>query len=161
MKIDKFNLLVGLFLIVSATSFAIDLPTKVQTTFKKMYPQAASTEWAYEGGYFIATFMMDNQGKNVWFNNKAQWIMTETDVESLEAIPTSVAEAFMNSTMASMRLHYVRVITFPKHPTVIVIDVEEYNSDAEYQLFYAPDGKLLQHFDVTDLGGEIYPGLFE
>ena len=26
--------------------------------------------------------------------------------------------------------------------------------------FYAPDGKLLQSLDVTELGGEIYPGLF-
>lgn len=31
---------------------------------------------------------------------------------------------------------------------------------AEFILFYAPDGKLLQSLDVTELGGEIYPGLF-
>ena len=53
-----------------------------------------------------------------------------------------------------------RIITFPKHPTVIIIEVEQYNSDEEFQLFYAPDGKLLQSLDVTELGGEIYPGLF-
>ena len=43
-----------------------------------------------------------------------------------------------------------------RHPTVIIIEVEQYNSDEEFQLFYAPDGKLLQSLDVTELGGEIY-----
>ena len=85
---------------------------------------------------------------------------TETDVESLEKVPAPVAEAFMSSTMTGMRLRDIRIITFPKHPTVIIIEVEQYNSDEEFQLFYAPDGKLLQSLDVTELGGEIYPGLF-
>ena len=83
-----------------------------------------------------------------------------TDVESLEKVPAPVAEAFMSSTMTGMRLRDIRIITFPKHPTVIIIEVEQYNSDEEFQLFYAPDGKLLQSLDVTELGGEIYPGLF-
>ena len=41
-----------------------------------------------------------------------------------------------------------------------MIEVEEYNTDSEFQLFYAPDGKLLQTLNVSDTGGEIYPGLF-
>ena len=97
---------------------------------------------------------------DVWFNKQAEWVMTETDVESLEKVPAPVAEAFMSSTMTGMRLRDIRIITFPKHPTVIIIEVEQYNSDEEFQLFYAPDGKLLQSLDVTELGGEIYPGLF-
>ena len=49
---------------------------------------------------------------------------------------------------------------FHEQPAVIVIEVEEYNTDSEFQLFYAPDGKLLQTLNVSDTGGEIYPGLF-
>ena len=103
---------------------------------------------------------MDNREIDVWFDENAQWVMTENDVESLEKVPAPVAEAFMESIMSSMRLKDVRIITFPKHPTIIVIEVEVYNSNEEFQLFYAPDGKLLQSLDVTELGGEIYPGLF-
>lgn len=103
---------------------------------------------------------MDNQEIDVWYSNDADWVMTETDVESLEKVPAPVAEAFMESQMAGMRLRDVRIITFPKHPTVIVLEVEQYNSEEEFQLFYAPDGTLLQSLDVTELGGEIYPGLF-
>ena len=41
-----------------------------------------------------------------------------------------------------------------------IIDIEEYNSNREIQLFYAPDGKLLQSLDVSGGDGEIYPELF-
>ena len=36
----------------------------------------------------------------------------------------------------------MRNITFPKHPTVIIIEVEQYNSDEEFQLFYRTDIKI-------------------
>ena len=111
-------------------------------------------------GCYVAEFIADGQEIDVWFNKQAEWVMTETDVESLEKVPAPVAEAFMSSTMTGMRLRDIRIITFPKHPTVIIIEVEQYNSDEEFQLFYAPDGKLFQSLDVTELGGEIYPGLF-
>ena len=42
-------------------------------------------------------------------------------------------------------------------PTVVIIDIEEYNSDREIQLFYAPDGKLLQSLDVSGGDGESIP----
>lgn len=109
----------------------------------------------------MAEFVTDNRETDVWFDENAQWVMTEDDVESLEKIPAPVADAFMKNIMASMRLKDVRIITFPKHPTVIVIEVEGYNSDEEFQLFYSPDGKLRQQLNVSELGGEIYPGLFE
>ena len=135
MKKLKFGILAGLLILLSVSAFAEGrLPANIQTAFLKLYPQATDVEW--------------------------EQIMTETDVESLEKVPAPVAEAFMSSTMTGMRLRDIRIITFPKHPTVIIIEVEQYNSDEEFQLFYAPDGKLLQSLDVTELGGEIYPGLF-
>ena len=132
----------------------------LQTPLLKLYPQATDVEWEQMAGCYVAEFIADGQEIDVWFNKQAEWVMTETDVESLEKVPAPVAEAFMSSTMTGMRLRDIRIITFPKHPTVIIIEVEQYNSDEEFQLFYAPDGKLLQSLDVTELGGEIYPGLF-
>ncbi len=47
---------------------------------------------------------------DVWFNEQAEWVMTETDVESLEKVPAPVAEAFMeSSTMTAMRLRDIRI----------------------------------------------------
>lgn len=162
MKKFRFGFLASLLLLISVSMFADDnLPAKMGTALKKMYPNATNVEWERMADCYVAEFIIDNEEIDVWFNNDAQWVMTETDVESLEKVPTPVAAAFMNSTMAEMRLTDVRIITFPNKPTVIIIETEQYNSDEEFQYFYAPDGTLLQSLDVTELGGEIYPGLFE
>lgn len=150
-----------MLLLVSASAFAKELPAKIQAAFEKMYPQAVNVEWKQMAGCYVAEFVMDNREIDVWFDENAQWVMTENDVESLEKVPAPVAEAFMESIMSSMRLKDVRIITFPKHPTIIVIEVEVYNSNEEFQLFYSPDGKLQQQLNVSELGGEIYPGLFD
>lgn len=161
MRKFRLSLLTSLLLLMSVAAFAKGhLPENVKRAFQKMYPKATDVEWEQMAGCYVAEFIADNQEIDVWLSNDAEWVMTETDVESLEKVPTPVAEAFMNSTMAGMRLRDVRIITFPKRPTVIVMEVQQYNSDEEFQLFYAPDGTLLKSLDVTELGGEIYPGLF-
>ena len=132
MKRFRFCLVAGMLLFISVSTVAKGVPTSIQAAFEKMYPYVAN----------------------------AQWVMMENDVESLEKVPAPVAKAFMESIMASMRLRDVRIVTFPKRPAVIVIEVEGYNSGEEFQLFYAPDGKLQRQLNVSELGGEIYPGLF-
>ena len=77
------------------------------------------------------------------------------------ALNILVAKAFMQTEPPPIQIRYIKIITFPKMPTVVIIDIEEYNSDREIQLFYAPDGKLLQSLDVSGGDGEIYPELFE
>lgn len=161
MRKFRLSLLTSLLLLMSVAVFAKGhLPENVKTAFQKMYPKATDVEWEQMAGCYVAEFIADNQEIDVWLSNDAEWVMTETDVESLEKVPAAVAEAFMKSTMAAMRLRDVRIITFPKRPTVIVMEVQQYNSDEEFQLFYAPNGRLLKSLDVTELGGEIYPGLF-
>lgn len=161
MKKYRFGLLTVLFLLVSVVALADYPPAQTQVAFQTMYPAVEEVEWEKKGDYFIADFVKEGEEIDVWFGAESQWVMTETDVESLEKIPAPVAKAFMKSTLSAMRLTDVRVITFPNQPMVIVIDVEGYNSDEEYQAFYAPDGKILQTLDVSTTGGEIYPGLFD
>ena len=161
MKRFRFYLLVSLLLTFSVTVFADNLPSKVKTAFKNMYPKASNVDWEQIGGYYTADFVMDHHEIDVWFDTNGEWVMTTNDVESLEKIPVPVAEAFMKSIWASMKLKDVRIGTFSKHPTVILIEAEGYNSNEEFQLFYSPDGKLIKSINVSELGGEIYPGLFE
>lgn len=160
MKKFKFSLLAGLLLLISASVFAGNPPTEVQEAFNKMYPEVTNAEWLRKSEYHIAGFISDSQEKDVWFGKDAQWIMTETNVGSLEHVPAPVAKAFMKGETPPIQIRYIKIITFPKMPAVIVIDIEEYNSNKEIQLFYAPDGKLLQSYDVTGGSGEIYPELF-
>ena len=50
-----------------------------------MYPKVTTVEWTHKSDYHIAGFVSDSHEMNAWFGNNAQWIMTETNVESLEA----------------------------------------------------------------------------
>ena len=147
-------------MLISASVCAQNAPEKVQEVFKKMYPKVTNVEWEHRGDYHIAGFVSDSHEMNAWFGNNAQWIMTETNVESLEDVPAPVAKAFMQTETPPIQIRYIKIITFPKKPTVVIIDIEEYNSNREIQLFYAPDGKLLQSLDVSGGDGEIYPELF-
>lgn len=160
MKNFKFSILAAILLLISSGAFAGNLPVSVEKAFKKLYPQVANAEWSRKSDYHIATFILQSQETSVWFGKNARWIMTETNVESLDKIPAPVAKAFMKGETPPLQIRYIKVITFPHMPTVIIIDIKEYNSDKETQLFYAPDGTLLQSYDVSGGGGEIYPELF-
>ena len=138
MKKFNFSLLAGLLLLISASICAENTPEKVQETFKKMYPKVTTVEWMHKSDYHIAGFVSDSHEMNAWFGNNAQWIMTETNVESLEDVPAPVAKAFMQTETPPIQIRYIKII----------------------QLFYAPDGKLLQSLDVSGGDGEIYPELF-
>lgn len=159
----KYNLtyiFTGLLLLISI-SISASNPINLEAALQKLFPNATNVQWSKNHGYDIATFIENQYGINVWFTNKGEWIMTEKDVNSLEAIPEIVAQKFMSSTLSAGRLRYIRVIDLPKQePPVIVIDVQSWNSPEEFQVFYSPDGTLLQTLNVTDTGGIIYPGLF-
>lgn len=62
-----------------------------------MYPKVTTVEWMHKSDYHIAGFVSDSHEMNAWFGNNAQWIMTETNVESLEDVPAPVAKAFMQT----------------------------------------------------------------
>lgn len=159
MKKIKLSLLASLLLLTLSVC-AGNSPAKVQKTFKKMYPEVTDAGWLRKSDYHIAEFSLNNHEMCAWFNDNGKWIMTEMDVESLEEVPVPVAKAFKERETPPIEIDDIRIITFPKMPTVIIIDIEEYNSNKEYQLFYAPDGTLLQTYDVTGGNGEIYPELF-
>ena len=97
MKKLKFNLLTGLLLLISVSVFAAGFPPpdKVQETFQKMYPKVTTVDWQRKGDYHIADIKVDGRELNVWFSDKGKWLMTEVDVESLEAVPAAVAKAFI------------------------------------------------------------------
>ena len=62
-----------------------------------MYPKVTTVEWEHKGDYHIVGFVSDSHDMNVWFGNNARWIMTETNVESLEEVPAPIAKAFMQN----------------------------------------------------------------
>ena len=104
MKRFRFCLVAGMLLFISVSTVAKGVPTSIQAAFEKMYPYVANAQWEQMAGCYVAEFVIDGRETDVWFDENAQWVMMENDVESLEKVPAPVAEAFMESIMASMRL---------------------------------------------------------
>ncbi len=153
---------ISCLLLLAITVHAANPDPAVIANFQKLYPNVTDVTWAQKGGYEIACFMLNGFERNAWFTKKGEWKMTETDFKSLNIIPKPVAQAFWKSTMAAMATQYIRIVTLPDNqPEVIVIDVQAWNSPEEFQLFYSPDGKLLETLNATETGGEIYPDLFD
>ena len=81
---------IALFLLLSTSVFGDTPPGNVQSTFKKMYPKANGVAWSQDDGYYCANFAMNGFTKNVWFNVRGQWVMTQTDLVSLRHFPLSL-----------------------------------------------------------------------
>lgn len=154
-------LLAALMLFIAVPMFADRLPEKVRIVFGQIYPKAQNVQWTEMGGCYVAAFVIDEIPRDVWFTPSAQWVMTENDVESLSDIPQEVTQHFLSSPMAALRLSDIRLITFPNRATVVLIEVEGYNTDSEYQLFYSLDGDLKRTLNTSGGNGEIYPALFD
>ena len=161
MKKLKYAIASLFFLFAITLTINASTPQAVLNAFQKLYPDVTDVVWEKKGTYDIACFMLNGFERNAWFTRDGVWKMTETDFKSLNIIPAPVAKAFWKSTMAAMATQYIRIVTLPDNqPEVIVIDVQAWNSPEEFQLFYSPDGKLLETLNATETGGEIYPDLF-
>ena len=73
-------------LAVSVHLLRKDVFCKYTKSFQKLYPQATDVEWEQMAGCCGREFVQMVE-VDVWFNKQAEWVMTETDVESLEKVP--------------------------------------------------------------------------
>lgn len=154
----KFSLIMVMLLL--SITFSAYTPTNVQAALKKMYPKASDIAWSQDDGYYCANFVMNGFTKNVWFNARAQWQMTQTDLVSLDQLSPELYNAFVMSQYASWVVDDVTMVEFPKWQAIIVIKVGQDNVDIKYQLFYTPKGVLLRIRNVSDMYDILGPATF-
>ena len=92
----KTSLLI-LMLLASISASAGYAPDSVQIALKKMYPTAVGIAWSQDKAYYVADFMMNGFDTKVWFNSDAEWVMKQTDWETLDEVPAAVFNAFAAS----------------------------------------------------------------
>ena len=110
---------ITLFLLLSTSVFGDTPPGNVQATFKKMYPKANGIAWSQDDGYYCANFVMNGFTKNVWFNVRGQWGMTQTDLVSLDRLSPAVYNAFVSGPYASWVVDNVTMVEFPKWQAIL------------------------------------------
>ena len=124
----------------------VKVPEAMSQALKSKYPSAIHVEWEQKGGYFVADCKVDGQEKDVWFNNQAEWQLTETEL-LWNNLPGTVQTSFSASEYAGWKIEEIVLLEYPVVPMQFVIEVEKGN--AEYQLFYSEEGGLLQTKDVS------------
>lgn len=149
-----------LLLMVSVWAWADYAPANVQNAFKKMYPQVAHPDWSKEGNYYVAGFMKDGYETDVWFDGSARWVMTQTDWETLDNVPSPIYDAFSQGQYSNGQIEDVTLVQFSNAPCVVVIEVQQYNEDIKVQLFYAGNGQLLKTRNLGYLEDTLWPELF-
>lgn len=82
----KFSFLV-LMLMVSVSASADWAPADVQAALKKMYPTVDDVAWSHDESYYVADFLMNGFDTKVWFDGQAQWVMQQTDWETMDEVP--------------------------------------------------------------------------
>lgn len=149
-----------IMLTVSMSDFAGNPPQNVANAFRKMYPKADNTGWSQQGDYFVAEFIMNELEKEVWFDNRANWIMTQTDLESADLLSPAIYNSFAIGQYSTWQVENVILVEFPNRTPVSVIEVEQNNMPGDYQLFYSQDGVLQRTRNITYSNDTLWPGCF-
>ena len=150
----KFSFLV-LMLMVSVSASADWAPADVQAALKKMYPTADGVAWSHDESYYVADFLMNGFDTKVWFDGQAQWVMQQTDWETMDEVPPAVYNAFAASEYSGGMVQNVTWVQFPKWQSIVAVEVGMANLQTKYQILFTPTGEIIRarrsHFLVTSV----------
>ena len=77
--------------------------------------------------------------------------MKQTDWQVMDEVPTPVWHTFTFGPYSTDQINDVTFVEFPSHPSQIVILISIPNSLTQYQLFYTPEGTLINAQNVTNM----------
>lgn len=130
-------------------------PANIVEALKQLYPGAEHVKWEIEGDYYVADCRVSGDELDVWFNTKAEWVMTESELAGVDELLPAVYTTFRNSDYSSWDVTEVYVLTYPVHPTESVIQVKK--GTQEYALYFSQEGGLLHEKNLTGWNGVNWP----
>ena len=149
-----------MFLFVFPVTAFAGVPADISSAFRKLYPKVSDPDWTLKGDYFVAAFTSDGFAKEAWMDPKGNWIMTQTDLQTMDEVPPAVYNAYAFGPYSGAQVNDVKLCEFPRCPSVIVVKVGEYNMDVYYDLFFSLHGQLLTTYTSNDLAGTLWPQVF-
>lgn len=120
-----------------------------QAALMKLYPSAVNIDWEQKGTYYVADCRADSRERQVWFDAGANWVMTETELETINNLPPAVLTAFMESNYANWVVDDIDMLEYPNEPTPEFV-VEVKNGNQEVDLYFSAGGGLLHEKNVTN-----------
>ena len=126
-------------------------PTLVQDSLKALFPSVHTVGWSTDQGYYVAGFRHNGFDMKVWFNNKGNWVMKQTDWQVMDEVPEAVWHTFTFGPYSTDEVLDVTLVEFPRMKAQVVVHLGEDNAESEYQLFYLTDGELINARNVTNM----------
>ena len=148
--IKMIEALLILMLLASISASAGYAPDSVQIALKKMYPTAAGIAWSQDKAYYVADFVMNGFDTRVWFTPDAEWVMKQTDWETLDEVPAAVFNAFAASEFSDGVVQNVTWVQFPEWQPIVAIQVGKPNMQMKYQILFTPKGEILRQQNITN-----------
>ena len=149
---DKFKYTLLLFLLfTSSHALAGYVPAFIQDSLKSLYPSVQTTAWATDSHYYVAGFQHNGFNLKVWFDTKGNWVMKQTDWKTMDEVPTPVWHTFTFGPYSTDQVDDVTYVEFPHNPPQIVILISIPNALTQYQLFYTPQGTLINARNTTNM----------
>ncbi|MDL2255448.1 PepSY-like domain-containing protein [Parabacteroides sp. OttesenSCG-928-G06] len=109
--------------------------------FEQKYQGASRVEWENKYGYKVAEFHYNGKESEAWFDEGANWLLTETDLRYND-LPAAVQNGFKATEYANWRVDDVDKIERMETETVYVIEVEK--GKQEYDLYFNEEGTLIK-----------------
>lgn len=143
----------GMFLMQSCNNEDAPMPlvNNEARVFEAMFPNAQQVAWEVKGKHRVADFKEKNTSVKAWFDQNAQWQMTETDI-SYKELPAAVKKAFEATDYATWKVEDVDKVERLNMETVYVIEIEKGNKDVD--LYYSASGVLVKTVFDTDINDD-------
>ena len=146
----KFTLMVAMSALCISASAGYT-PTLVQDSLKRLYPQIETVGWSTDDYFYVASFQDKGFNIKVWFDTHGHWVMKQTDWQTMDQVPMPVYHTFTFGSYSTDQVDDVTLVEFPDDPSQIVILISPPNSLTQYQLFYSPEGELINARNATNL----------
>lgn len=111
---------------------------------------AAGIAWSQDKAYYVADFVMNGFDTRVWFTPDAEWVMKQTDWETLDEVPAAVFNAFAASEFSDGVVQNVTWVQFPEWQPIVAIQVGKPNMQMKYQILFTPKGEILRQQNITN-----------
>lgn len=146
--------------IACCTLSAGNVPESVKDSLKSLYPNLENIGWSNDNDYYVASFQHNGFGTKVWFNEKGQWVMKQTDWQVMDEVPMPVYHTFTFGPYSSDQINDVTYVEFPQKSPLIVLLIQQPDIETEYQLFYTPEGELVNARNVTYINNPLGASTF-
>ncbi len=119
----------------------------IVSALRQLYPRAEDVEWLKRAQYYVAVFKSMGTDFQVWLDGGANWVMTETKLNSIHDLMPAVYTAFITSEYYSWEVEEVAVLSYPLGLIESLIEVKK--QERELALYYSRNGNLMHVKDVS------------